>query len=236
MKELPKCPLKYLLVLTLGKSFLRLYDTRKVPSRSRNLHALVFSVSTLGKHLPSWLLLNFISLRSSQLWRCGTSLAGQWLRLCTSTAGGTDSIPGQGTKILHAVRCGQKKQRKKILICFPCLKKKKLKVLVPSFSLHLLNFGPPLSWGKDSPPSCPVCWDEWFPTSVFNTIGKSSVTGSSQDFSGVSFYCKNTRMRGLFHGKNHNEENSPEKEREKKVTFAKGLPCAALCWIPGSPY
>jgi len=25
----------------------------------------------------------------------------QWLRLCASTAGGTDSIPGWGAKILH---------------------------------------------------------------------------------------------------------------------------------------
>ena len=33
----------------------------------------------------------------------------QWLRLCTSTAGGTGSIPGWGTKILHATWCGQKK-------------------------------------------------------------------------------------------------------------------------------
>ena len=28
----------------------------------------------------------------------GTSLVVQWLRLCTSTAGGTGSIPGLGTK------------------------------------------------------------------------------------------------------------------------------------------
>ena len=27
----------------------------------------------------------------------------QWLRLCTSTAGDMGSIPGRGTKILHAV-------------------------------------------------------------------------------------------------------------------------------------
>ena len=39
----------------------------------------------------------------------GTSLAVQWLRLRTSTAGGTGLIPGRGTKIPHAVRCGQKK-------------------------------------------------------------------------------------------------------------------------------
>ena len=44
----------------------------------------------------------------------GTSLAVQWSRLHTSTAGGTGLIPGQGTKILHATaRCGQKKKKKR---------------------------------------------------------------------------------------------------------------------------
>ena len=35
---------------------------------------------------------------------------GQWLRLRASTAGGTGSIPGRGTKILHASRFGQKQK------------------------------------------------------------------------------------------------------------------------------
>ena len=34
----------------------------------------------------------------------------QWLRLHTSTAGGVNSIPGQGTNIPHATPCGQKKK------------------------------------------------------------------------------------------------------------------------------
>ena len=38
----------------------------------------------------------------------GTSLAVQWLRRCTSNAGGTGSIPGQGPKIPHAARHSQK--------------------------------------------------------------------------------------------------------------------------------
>ena len=42
--------------------------------------------------------------------RLGTSLASQWLRLCDSTTRGTDSIPGQGTKILHATKSGQNKK------------------------------------------------------------------------------------------------------------------------------
>ena len=43
--------------------------------------------------------------------RQGTSLVGQWLRLRASTAGGTGSIPGQGTRTLRAARCGQKKKK-----------------------------------------------------------------------------------------------------------------------------
>ena len=33
----------------------------------------------------------------------GTSLAAQWLRFCASHVGGMDLIPGQGSKIPHAV-------------------------------------------------------------------------------------------------------------------------------------
>ena len=38
----------------------------------------------------------------------GTFLVDQWLRLQTSNAGGTSSIPGEGTKIPHATWCVQK--------------------------------------------------------------------------------------------------------------------------------
>ena len=41
----------------------------------------------------------------------GTSLVVQWLRLYASTAGGTGSIPCQGTKILHVACQGQKKKK-----------------------------------------------------------------------------------------------------------------------------
>ena len=68
---------------------------------------------------------------------------GQWLRLHTSTAGSTDSMPSQGTKILHAVQCSKEKKKKKKFNVLSLFKKKKnLKVLVPSFSLHHLNLGP----------------------------------------------------------------------------------------------
>ena len=35
----------------------------------------------------------------------------QWLRLCASNAGGENSIPGWGPKILHSVWCNQKKKK-----------------------------------------------------------------------------------------------------------------------------
>ena len=38
----------------------------------------------------------------------GTSLAVQWLRLCTSNTGGACLIPSQGIKIPYAMRHGQK--------------------------------------------------------------------------------------------------------------------------------
>ena len=40
----------------------------------------------------------------------GTSLVVQWLWLCTCTAGGMGSIPGQRTKILHATGVAKKKK------------------------------------------------------------------------------------------------------------------------------
>ena len=44
----------------------------------------------------------------------------QWLRLCASNAGGTDSIPGQGTRIPHTMCHGlkrKKRERKNACIC-----------------------------------------------------------------------------------------------------------------------
>ena len=45
----------------------------------------------------------------------GTSLEVQWLRVCTSTAEGVGSVPGQGIEILHATRCTKRKKKKKLL-------------------------------------------------------------------------------------------------------------------------
>ena len=43
----------------------------------------------------------------------GNSLMVQLLGLHTSTAGGTGSIPGQGSKILHTSQLGKKKKKLK---------------------------------------------------------------------------------------------------------------------------
>ena len=63
--------------------------------------------------LPKW---GSVRCRIARAWlqihSGGTSLAVQWLGLRASTAGGTGSIPGQGTKIPHAVWCSQKKKHR----------------------------------------------------------------------------------------------------------------------------
>ena len=43
----------------------------------------------------------------------GTSLVVQWLQLCPSNAGGTGSIPGQGTKIPHNEMWQKKKKKER---------------------------------------------------------------------------------------------------------------------------
>ena len=61
-------------------------------------HALLLPGKTLLTHL-----------REEQ---GGTSLMVQWLGFCTSTAGGTGSIPSQGTNILQVSRSSPKKKKK----------------------------------------------------------------------------------------------------------------------------
>ena len=50
---------------------------------------------------------------SLELLNLETSLEIQWLGFWTSAAGGVDSIPGQGTKIPHAMRHGKKNRKEK---------------------------------------------------------------------------------------------------------------------------
>ena len=44
----------------------------------------------------------------------GNSSVVQWLGFGASTAGGTSSIPGQGTKVPQATRYSQKKKKKNL--------------------------------------------------------------------------------------------------------------------------
>ena len=62
----------------------------------------------------------------------------QWLRLQTSNARGTGSIPGQGTKVPHGHTCGQKtttKNEKNI----PQYKMRSFKVTKKVFNLKLFK-------------------------------------------------------------------------------------------------
>ena len=44
----------------------------------------------------------FVCLMIRERASIGTSLVAQWLRLQASNAGGSSSVPGQGSKITHA--------------------------------------------------------------------------------------------------------------------------------------
>ena len=77
----------------------------------------------------------------------GTSLVVQWLRLCTSTAGGTDLIPGQGTVIPSAVHYGQKQKKASFLFHFQHPPK-------------LLSLSPPCRGGC-IPHAWPEVWLMW---------------------------------------------------------------------------
>ena len=80
----------------------------------------------------------------------GAALAVQWLRLCTSTAGGMGLIPCQRTKILHVTRHDQKQTNKKIR------KKKNVHVKWMNYTAHKLDLNkaingfPGSSAGKES--------------------------------------------------------------------------------------
>ena len=58
--------------------------------------------------LPSWLSSCVLIYPLENLF-CANSLVFRWLRLLASTAEGTGSIPGWGTKISHAHQCSQTK-------------------------------------------------------------------------------------------------------------------------------
>ena len=75
----------------------------------------IFNLSLISIKICTYLTLShYVSslsttLSLSQQLPFGTSLVVQWLRLHASTAGGTGSIPGLGTKTLHTAWYDKKK-------------------------------------------------------------------------------------------------------------------------------
>ena len=63
-----------------------------------------------GALLPS-LRPSFTLCQALKIQAWGLPWTSQWLRLCTSTAGDADLIPGRGTKIPQAMQCGQKTKK-----------------------------------------------------------------------------------------------------------------------------
>ena len=79
-----------------------LYEGRPCVSPSQ----LLISLKSQGTHIecavyPRWLKADFV----------GFPWLVQWLALCASTARGAHSIPGRGTKILHATWSTQGKKK-----------------------------------------------------------------------------------------------------------------------------
>ena len=73
------------------------------------LTTLILSIHKYGIHFHLFMSpsISFINV----LQFSGTFLAVQCLRLLASAAGGVSLIPGQGIKIPHAARCGEKKKK-----------------------------------------------------------------------------------------------------------------------------
>ena len=78
--------------------------------------ATVYGVTksqTWPRDWTDWVIMEVI--QKNWLKDVGTFLAVQWLKLHTSNAGGTGSIPGWGTKISYAMQQGKKKKRLTVL-------------------------------------------------------------------------------------------------------------------------
>lgn len=78
----------------------------------------------------------------------GTSLAVQSLKLHVSNVGEVGSIPGQGTKIAHAMRCRKKNYLIAIMyvqVHSTAAKKKKIQVVRITYRRHFFLWGPLIS-------------------------------------------------------------------------------------------
>ena len=72
-----------------------------------NIHAYSFFYILIKKNFFSVPIL--FNVFKKHFKSFGNTLGVQWLGLRASTAGGTGSIPGVGTRILHVTRRSQKK-------------------------------------------------------------------------------------------------------------------------------
>ena len=95
----------------------------------------------------------------------GTSLAVQGLRLSAFTARGTGQIPGQGTKIPHASRCGQKEKGmwSKLSLAHLLSRTQKLPFLGALVSVFPVSQTPPLRgkvrWGSRKEREAAIIWE-----------------------------------------------------------------------------
>jgi len=105
---------------------------------------------------------------------CGTSLAVQWLRICTSIAGSTGSIPGQGTKIPHALWSSQNINKNKIIS--PCI------LWNSAFKWIYLSFSPLPLTSLLFTAICKASWDSHFALLHFFSLGMILIPDSCTMF------------------------------------------------------
>ena len=101
---------------TVGRNFFWSHSIKNILDRLeyRFLVHISNSTSLLSFNMDVFLKITFPYVSSLMVWNkmtTGTPLVVQWFRLSTSTAGGSDLIFGQGTKIPHATQHGQKKKK-----------------------------------------------------------------------------------------------------------------------------
>ena len=93
------------------KDILLLYHLGTISTFSLEMMQLLFQVRTYPKNLYVWI---FLSLKSKIKYKAPESPGSPVVRtLCFFHGGGPGSFPGQGTEILQAMWCGQKKRERK---------------------------------------------------------------------------------------------------------------------------
>ena len=136
---------------TVGRNFFWSHSIKNILDRLeyRFLVHISNSTSLLSFNMDVFLKITFPYVSSLMVWNkraTGTPLVVQWFRLSTSTAGGSDLIFGQGTKIPHATQHGQKKKTQNDKVIFKsdhCIRGHILPAAI--FNQHLYVLQPGLS-------------------------------------------------------------------------------------------